>query len=154
MDLGVESLGRQAVKRLPYAKRGYLLVLVAVCVSLLSISFLRLAASSARSDDESEGEVAEMAALYAAESGLVAAELKFRNLQNPPPAGQWFVGSLRSSGARYEVDVQAGAVKNQFSVLCKGQIDGEGDRKYTCVLQAEVVRAPSKVWTVSRRKRQ
>lgn len=134
--------------------KGYLLVLVAVCVSMLSISFLRLAANSAKADDDAEGEVAASAAYYAAESGLVAAELKLRKLQAAPPAGQWLASSLGTSGARYVVEVIPGSnPKKEFAIRSIGQIGSEGNKKVTSTLEAQVAQGPGKLWTVRSRKR-
>lgn len=136
-------------------RRGYLLVLVAVCVSMLSISFLRLAAKSAAADDDAEEEVGTYAAYYAAESGLLAAEQRLRKVPAipAPAAGQWLVGELEASGARYVVDVTPGTKPAEFTLRAKGQIDGEGAKKITSVLEAEVAQGPGKTWVVRWRKR-
>lgn len=133
--------------------KGYLLVLVAVCVSMLSISFLRLAAKSAAADDDAEEEVGAYAAYYAAESGMLAAEQKLQKMPSSPPTGQWLVGELETSGARFVVDVTRGATPAEFTVRSKGQIDGEGAKKITAVLEAQVAKGPGKAWVVRWRKR-
>ena len=134
--------------------RGYLLVLVAVCVSMLSITLLRLAAKSAAADDEAEEEVASYAAYYAAESGLLAAEQKLDKMPTAPPAGPWLTGSLETSGARYVVEVTPGSnPKTEIILRSKGQIEGEGAKKITATIEAEVAQGASKAWVVRWRKR-
>lgn len=131
---------------------GYLLVLVTVCVCILSISFLRLAAKSAESDDQAELEVARSAAYYLAESGLVLVESQLDRLTSPPPVGPWLVGTLQTSG-RYTVEVMAGAGQEEFAVRSIGQVEGEGARKVTVTVEARVTRERGKAWTVKERKR-
>jgi hypothetical protein len=134
-------------------RAGYLLVLVAVCVSILSISFLRLAANSGAADDDAEMEYAMCAATYAAESGLLAAELKLTGLTTPPPAGVWLVGAFPTSGTRYTVEVVPGAnPKTEFGLVVKGQASGEGGRKVTSTLQAQA-RLELKKWQIRSRTR-
>jgi hypothetical protein len=133
---------------------GYLLVLVAVCVSILSISFLRLAANSAKTDDNAGLEVATTAAFYAAESGLLTAELRLRGLTSPPPEGPWLAGQLETSRARFTVEVKAGSdPKTQFLVRSIGKMDGEANSVVSSTIEAEIVKGPGKAWTVRSRKR-
>ncbi len=151
-DSGLAWLGKEWGRE-EYS-HGYLLVLVAVCVSMLSISFLRLAAKSARADDDAEEEVGQCAAYYAAESGLLAAELKLRKQPAPPAGGQWLVGALETSGARYTVDVTPDAKsKTEFVIRSKGQVDGEGGKKLTSIIEAEVAQGPGKTWVIRWRKK-
>lgn len=129
--------------------RGYLLVLVAVCVSMLTISFLRLAADAAHSDDLAQVEVAVSRASYAAESGVVAAELKLRGLTTPPPAGLWLSGTLEAVKSSYRVEVVPGSA-TEFRLVAKGSTDAEGGRVETSVIEIEVVKS-GKVWTIRAR---
>lgn len=130
-------------------KRGYLLVLVAVCVSILSLSYLRLAASSARNDDIAEEDVALSVAYYAAESGLVEAGLRLEGLQNPLPPGPLLAGTLGSTGARYAVEVREGTdPKKEFRLLSIGKSEGEGGKVILVRLQAEVTQGNGKTWSV------
>ena len=136
-------------------RAGYLLVLVAVCVSMLSISFLRLAADSAKTDDDAELELASSLAYYAAESGLLVAERELEKLAAPPPTGVWLIGSFAASGTRYTVEVSPGGnPKSEFVLLAKGQAAIEGNRKVTSTLEAQVVKGPGSSWAIRSRKRQ
>jgi hypothetical protein len=119
---------------------------------MLTISFLRLAADSAQSDDSAETEVANSVAEYAAESGLVAAELRLKGLGTPPPAGLWLSGLLETSRSSYRVEVVSGSA-TEFRLLVKGSADAEAGKVVTSVIEAEVARAGGDQWTVRSRKR-
>lgn len=133
---------------------GYLLVLVAVCVSMLSISFLRLAASSGQADDDAEAEVASTVAYYAAESGLVEAELRLANAKAAPPPGPWLVGTLVGSNGRYSVEVvPASAGATGFLLRSTGKTEGEGARVISTTVEARVEKGPKSSWLFRDRRR-
>lgn len=136
------------------APRGYLLVLVAVCVSILSISFLRLAASSAQKDDVAEEQLGVYAAYYGAESGIVEADLKLASLTAAPPSGPWFSGTLALSKARYTVEVVSVDPKAKQVVLRSiGRVEGEGGKVLSAFLEATAVQGGDKRWSIQSWKR-
>ncbi len=136
--------------------RGYLLVLLAVCASILTLSFLRLAASAALSDDAVEKKVATTAAYYAAESGLLAAETRLTTLgASPPPKGVWFSGSFSTSTSRFKVEVQSDPkVPKKFQIRSTGQGSSDGEAVISIFLEATVVRDSKKGWAIVHRTRQ
>ncbi len=79
-------------------ERGYLVLLVSVLVSVLTISFLRHAASAAQARSEAFEEEARTAALYAAESVLQFAEQRLPDSPGElPPPGTWRAFRLEGS---------------------------------------------------------
>ncbi len=136
--------------RLPRS-RGYLLVLVAICVSILSLSYLRLASSAALSDDKAENEAARVTARYAAESGLVLMEHKLRKLKAPPSTGSWFAGDLVD--ARYKVSVLPGGdAKHGFTVVSTGTSSGDAGVLISRTMEADVRPSAGRHWIVSVRR--
>ncbi len=133
---------------------GYLLVLVAVCVSMLSISFLRLAAASGRADDDAEAEVGSTVAYYAAESGLVEAELRLRSTKTLPPSGPWLAGTLVGSNGRYTVEVvTSDAPVGGFLLRSTGKTEGEAGRVISSTIEAQVAPGRGKVWRLLDRRK-
>lgn len=132
------------------AARGYLLVLVAICVSILSLSYLKLAAAAAISDDFAENEAARLAARYAAESGLVLAEQKLASLKSAPSSGSWLSGELLN--ARFKVSVSTeGSPKGIFRVISVGTSPGEAGALVTRTMEGVVKPGPGKTWRVVER---
>lgn len=131
--------------------RGYLLVLVAICVSILSLSYLRLASSAAISDDQVENEAARVTARYAAESGLVLMEHKLAKLKAPPSPGAWFAGELID--ARYKVSVAPGGdAKKGFTVVSTGTSSGDAGVLLSRSLEADVKPVAGRRWSVTARR--
>lgn len=148
MQLGLGPMGE---KVRPPRSRGYLLVLVAICVSILSLSYLRLASSAAISDDKMENEVARVTARYAAESGLILMEHKLAKLKAPPPSGAWFAGEFVD--ARFKVSVASGGeAKKGFTVISSGTSSGDAGVLISRSLEADVKPAAGGRWTVSARR--
>lgn len=153
MDSGKGSEMKFASRR--RRPHGYLLVLVAVCASILTLSLLRLTASAAHSDDAVEAKVAGTAAYYAAESGLLAAEIQLETLKaGPPPRGVWFSGGLSTSTSRFKVEVQSDPkTPKKFQIRSTGQSSSDGEAVISIFLEATVVRDSKKGWTIVHRTR-
>lgn len=144
------------MRRAPRRRRpgGYLLVLVAVCVSLLSISFLRLAADAAKVDDRAELEVAQQMAAYAAESGLLLARQQLVRGSELPPVGPWLMGTLELSQARYSVEVRSHEDSaSGLTLLCTGRSEAGAGQVVTSVLEAGLRKGKKGDWQVQARRR-
>ncbi len=131
------------------SQQGYLLVLVAICMSILSLSYLRLASSAAVADDKAENEVARLSARYAAESGLVVAEQKLIGMKAPPAVGTWFNRDLVNS--RFKVSVSE-KEKGSFTIVSVGTSAGEAGVLVTRSLQAEARSVGKRGWLLEKRR--
>lgn len=150
MQLGYRSLGDEAqAMRRRRSEQGYLLVLVAICMSILSLSYLRLASSAAVADDKAENEVARLSALYAAESGLVIAEQKLAEAKTAPPVGTWFQGDMVNS--RYKVSVST-KEKGSFTIVSVGTSEGEAGVLVTRSLQGQARFVAKRGWLLEKRR--
>ena len=129
--------------------RGYLLVVVAICVSILSLSYLKLAASAAASDDHAENQVARVAARYAAESGLVVASDKLKSRKESPPVGGWFSEEL--TGSRFRVSVLK-AEGEKCTIASTGTAEGDASVLLSRTLEAELLLDKGGRWIVVSRR--
>ena len=129
--------------------RGYLLVLVAICVSFLSLSYLKLAASAAASDDQAENQVARVTARYAAESGLVVAAARFQGRKESPPVGGWFSEEL--TGSRFRVSVLKANGK-KTTIASTGTAEGDAGVLHSRTMEADLLLDKKGQWIVVSRR--
>lgn len=129
--------------------RGYLLVVVAICVSILSLSYLKLAASAAASDDHAENQVARVAARYAAESGLVVAAQKIQGRKQSPPVGGWF--SEEMTGSRFRVSVLKVDGK-KCTIASTGTAEGDEGALLSRTMEADLFLDKGGRWLVATRR--
>lgn len=115
---------------------GYLLVLVTSCMAVLTIGYLRLAATAGKSDVVARQEIAASSAYYAAESGLVVAVHRVKHASLPPSTGSWLTGSLDTSGSRYEVEVLSALKKSPIEIRSTGVVVVADGTKISVSLEA------------------
>ena len=134
----------------------YSISVLAVCVALLTIAYLSLAAYSARAQDEVEARQAQASAYYAAESGMLLAEHHLTQKEaSIPNSGLWLSGELPASLARFKVEVRAEDLSPQgFTLHSIGQASGERGTRYTSTIKARIKRSPQKKWVVEWREQQ
>lgn len=131
--------------------RGYLVVLMAICATILTIMYLRLAAGSREVDERAEQVGLRHAAYYAAESGLLQAEKtldKFAG-KRPNPGVHWY-GDLPHSNARFKVEVQPGDDPKRFIMRSIGTADSASGRSVTVSLDAKAIQSQGQ-WHVHSR---
>ena len=136
--------------RKPKRQAAYSISVLAVCVALLTIAYLSLAAYSARAHDEVEARQAQTSAFYAAESGMLLAEHRLMKKDSKTPAsGLWFSGELPASLARFKVEVRAEDLAPEaFTLHSIGQASGERGTRYTSTIKARLKLSPKKKWVV------
>lgn len=97
---------------------GYLVLLVSVLVSLLTVSFLRHAAGAAQARSEATMEEARVAALYAAESALTLAESRLPEAwEGLPPSGTWRAFRFEESRAAARVELSYDPIARDFITI-------------------------------------
>lgn len=132
------------------SQAAYSISVLSVCVALLTIAYLSLAAYSARTQDEVEGRQAQTSAFYAAESGMLLAEHHLsQKAASVPASGLWLSGELPASLARFKVEVRTEDYGPEgFTLHSIGQAAGERSSRYTSTIKARIKRSPKKKWVV------
>ena len=128
---------------------GYLIAVLAVAVAMLTLAYLALAAHSSREEDKVEARAVQVAALYAAESGLVRGEHELRSRPGQaPPVGKWLTGDFAGSGSKFRLEVlETGHTEKEFTVRSVGQAEGENGRIHAVEFEANYVYQKGKGWT-------
>lgn len=118
---------------------GFLVPVLMLCLAFLSAGYLAATAYCARLEDQAEEKKVQLAAYYAAESGVIWAEEAVRSRDfKPPQAGPWSGAGLNTSGqARFQVTVTPDELSEQaFTIDSTGQAFGERSRIFTSTLRA------------------
>lgn len=128
--------------------RGYLIPVLSICVTILTLGFLSLSAYTARVEDRVEERRARLSSFYAAESGLLLAQHSLIG-KAAPPQGVWLAGELSMSFSRYRVEVlPADYGPNGFTVRAVGQSVGEQGALVLVELVARLEKVPGDGWKV------
>ena len=127
------------------------MVVLVVCLSAFTVAYLALSSYSARIQDEVQLQRSEAISGYAAESGLVKAEvLMSAKGFKAPPVGVWFKGDFSRSESRFAVEV----LKDQygpkhFTLRSVGEASGEGGKVVSSVFEGRYSLQPKKGWVYS-----
>ncbi len=102
---------------------GYLVLLVSILVSVVTIGYLGQAAEAAEGQRKVQQDQTRISALYAAESALLMTEsLIVENPQNIPPSGTWRAVRLTSSQASARAEIlHSPETPNALSILVRSR---------------------------------
>lgn len=124
---------------------------MAICATILTIMYLRLAAGSREVDERAEDVGLRYAAYYAAESGLLHAESSLDKFAGKRPnAGVHWFGELPHSNSRFKVEVQPGDDPKRFIMRSIGTAHSATGRSVTVSLDAKAIASNGK-WSVHSR---
>lgn len=129
-------------------QRGYLVAIMAICAAILTISYLRLSAGTAASNDKSHREARRVAAYYAAESGLIFAETKMDKFtgKQPNPGVHWF-GNLPHSTSRFKVEVRPGGGGQRFIMRAIGTAELEDKSSVSVSIDVKMKQGKDGRWS-------
>lgn len=133
--------------------RGYLIPVLSVCVTVLTLGFLALTLYAAKAEDKAQYRGALTASYYAAESGLEVMNKRLENLKAAPAAGAWLTGEL-SSTVRFRVVVSSEErTDTAFTLTSLGQAEGEQAALILSELDVRVEKQSDGTWKTTKRKR-
>lgn len=119
-------------------QRGSLLVVTVLCVAVMTLWLLSISLATSESEDRVQAEVAQTAAFYAAESGLLRADFGSEHLKIEALESKvWFSGTLTGSEASYTVTCDKSDPKSLL-IVSTGRITGEFGKTYSASLKARL----------------
>ena len=139
---------RDSLRRLDGERRGSLLVVTVLCVAIMTLWLLSISLANSRAEDSIQAEAAQMAAQYAAESGLLRADFgsPFLNLDKLD-SEVWFSGTLGDSDALYTVTCDKSDPKSLL-VVSTGKVTGEFGKTYTASIKARLSKGADGKYTI------
>lgn len=129
-------------------KSGYLVVVLVICLAAFMVPYLALSAYSAHHQDQVQLEQASVASFYAAESGLVRAEVRIKSKGfKVPPAGNWFEDDFSRSGSHFAVSVaEENYGPKGFTLISIGEMTGEHGKVVSTKFEARYTLNAKKIW--------